>query len=52
MLLHGGAARRAAELGVTNVHLSLTHSAESAAAVVVLEGRDARGGGNLDAAGV
>ncbi|MBK5188253.1 MAG: 4'-phosphopantetheinyl transferase superfamily protein, partial [Gemmatimonadaceae bacterium] len=36
--LHGGAARRAIELGVTRFHLSLTHSASSAAAVVVLEG--------------
>lgn len=37
MVLHGGAAKRAAELGVTRVHLSLTHSASSAAAFVVLE---------------
>lgn len=38
LLLHGGAARRALELGVTRVHLSLTHSSSSAAAVAVLEG--------------
>lgn len=38
LLLHGGAARRAIELGVTRVHLSLTHTADSAAAVAVLEG--------------
>jgi holo-[acyl-carrier protein] synthase len=38
LLLHGGAARRAIELGVTRVHLSLTHTAGSAAAVAVLEG--------------
>ena len=38
LLLHGGAARRALELGVTRVHLSLTHTASSAAAVAVLEG--------------
>lgn len=38
LLLHGGAARRAIELGVTRVHLSLTHTASSAAAVAVLEG--------------
>jgi holo-[acyl-carrier protein] synthase len=36
--LHGGAARRALELGATRVHLSLTHTASSAGAVVVLEG--------------
>jgi holo-[acyl-carrier protein] synthase len=36
--LHGAAARRAAELGVSRVHLSLTHTASSAAAVVILEG--------------
>jgi holo-[acyl-carrier protein] synthase len=38
LLLHGGAARRALELGVTRVHLSLTHTAGSAAAIAVLEG--------------
>ena len=38
LVLHGGAARRAVELGVTRVHLSLTHTAGSAAAVAVLEG--------------
>jgi holo-[acyl-carrier protein] synthase len=38
LLLHGGAYRRAIELGVTRVHLSLTHTASSAAAVAVLEG--------------
>jgi len=37
LLLHGGAARRAIELGVTRVHLSLSHTATSAAAVAVLE---------------
>ncbi len=36
--LHGRAAERAAELGVTRVLLSLTHSHATAAAVVVLEG--------------
>ncbi len=38
IVLHGGAAARAIELGVTRVHLSLTHTAGSAAAVAVLEG--------------
>jgi holo-[acyl-carrier protein] synthase len=38
LLLHGGAAKRAVELGVTRVHISLTHTAGSAAAVAVLEG--------------
>ena len=38
LLLHGGAARRAIELGATRLHLSLTHSASSAAAVAILEG--------------
>jgi holo-[acyl-carrier protein] synthase len=41
MVLHGGAEKRAAELGVTRVHLSLTHSASSAAAFVVLEANGA-----------
>ena len=34
---HGRAAERAAELGVTRAHLSLTHADHTAAAVVVLE---------------
>ncbi|MBI3790617.1 MAG: holo-ACP synthase [Gemmatimonadetes bacterium] len=37
LVLHGRAAERAAELGVTRLHLTLTHSHETAAAVVVLE---------------
>lgn len=37
LLLHGRAARRAAELGVVTVHVTLTHSELVAAAVVVLE---------------
>ena len=35
--LHGAAAKRAEELGVTVVHVTLTHSDHVAAAVVVLE---------------
>lgn len=37
LLLHGRAAERANELLVTRVHLSLTHTEGSAAAVVVVE---------------
>jgi holo-[acyl-carrier protein] synthase len=35
--LHGRAAERAAELGITRMHISLTHADTTAAAVVVLE---------------
>jgi holo-[acyl-carrier protein] synthase len=37
LVLHGRAAERAAELGVTRTHLTLTHSDHVAGAVVVLE---------------
>jgi holo-[acyl-carrier protein] synthase len=37
LLLHGRAAERASELGVTRVHLSLTHTATTAAAFVIAE---------------
>lgn len=43
LALHGGAARRARELGAQSFWVSLTHTRETAAAVVVLEatgGRD------------
>lgn len=40
--LHGRAAARAAELGVTRAHLSLTHAEATAAAVVVLEADEVR----------
>ncbi len=36
--LHGEAARIAAQLGVTRISLSLTHTSQSALAVVILEG--------------
>jgi holo-[acyl-carrier protein] synthase len=39
---HGRAAERAAELGITRAHLSLTHADTTAAAVVVLESDAAR----------
>ena len=38
LLLHGRAAERAATMGVTAVHLSLSHSRSAALATVVLEG--------------
>src|SRR5580704_12773006 len=37
LLLHGAAEKVAAELGVRNVVLSLTHTAEQAMAVMILE---------------
>lgn len=37
LILHGLAQRRARELGVTTMHLSITHTATTAAAVVTLE---------------
>jgi holo-[acyl-carrier protein] synthase len=37
LLLHGRAAERATEMGVTRVHLSLTHTATTAAAFVIAE---------------
>ena len=37
LVFHGRAAERVAELGVTNVWVSLTHSGTTAAATVVLE---------------
>lgn len=37
LALHGRAAERASELGVTSIWLSLTHSATTAGAMVVLE---------------
>jgi len=35
--IHGAAAKIASELGVSNIHVSLSHSTEIAAAVVILE---------------
>ncbi len=40
LLLHGGAERRATELGVTRAWVTLTHSDATAAAVVILESRE------------
>ena len=37
LALHGRASERAAELGVTSIWVSLTHTATSAGAIVVLE---------------
>ena len=39
LVLHGGAAARAAALGITRWHLSLTHTAGQALAYVIAEGR-------------
>ena len=41
--LHGRYAARAERIGVTHIHLSLTHGQLSAAAVAVAEGRPADG---------
>jgi holo-[acyl-carrier protein] synthase len=38
IILHGGAADRAKKLGADRFHVSITHTADHAAAVVVLEG--------------
>jgi holo-[acyl-carrier protein] synthase len=38
LIFHDAAAERAAALGVAHLHLSITHDARTAAAVVVLEG--------------
>jgi holo-[acyl-carrier protein] synthase len=48
LVLHGTAARRAAEMGVQRSFISLTHSDVTAGAVVVLEGE---GGGPIAAPG-
>ncbi len=42
--LHGRAAQRAAEMGVTEVHLTLTHTPLHAMAMVILEGSEGCGG--------
>ena len=40
LLLHGRAAELARELGVGQISLSLTHTAEQAMAMVILESQD------------
>ena len=40
LVLHGPARRRAADLGVTRIHLTLTHTNTTAGAMVVLESGD------------
>lgn len=42
LALHGRAAERAAELGITTVWVTLTHTATTAGAVVVLESKSAK----------
>jgi holo-[acyl-carrier protein] synthase len=37
LAFHGRAERRAGELGVAHIHVSLTHTATSAGAIVILE---------------
>lgn len=46
--LHGPAADRAAALGVTNHHVSISHERGHAVAVVVLEGAEGRTGGRAE----
>jgi holo-[acyl-carrier protein] synthase len=46
LALHGRAAACAAALGVTRVHVTLSHSETTAAAVVILERSPAAGGRN------
>lgn len=43
LLLHGAAAQRASRLGVSDVHLTLTHAHGAAGAVVILERRGPTG---------
>lgn len=38
LVLHGNAAKKAERLGVQTLHLTLTHTRDNAAAVVILEG--------------
>ena len=51
LVLHGSARRRAADLGVTRIHLTLTHTDTTAGAMVVLESGDNGSQSRAEAAG-
>lgn len=46
IVLSGAARERARELGVTRIHVSLSHEIDKAMAVVILEGEDRPGSGD------
>ena len=46
IVLTGAAKARAEELGVTRIHVSLSHETDKAMAVVILEGEDRAGSGD------
>lgn len=46
IVLSGAARERAEELGVTRIHVSLSHETDKAMAVVILEGPDRPGSGD------
>ena len=47
LILHGKAAAEAARRGVLRAHLTLTHTDDTAAAVVILEGNELARGGDI-----